>query len=88
MRRVRYRVAASLDGYIAGPNGEIDWIVHDPSMDFASLYASIDTVSARAPHVRADATAGRPCLAGGLACLCVLADAPGERASRSHGRQH
>ena len=44
MRRVRYRVAASLDGYIAGPNGEIDWIVHDPAVDFAALYAGVDTV--------------------------------------------
>ncbi len=44
MRRVRYRVAMSLDGYIAGPNGEIDWIVHDPSVDFAAMYAGFDTV--------------------------------------------
>ena len=44
MRRVRYRVAASLDGYIAGPNGEIDWIVPDPTIDFASVYAGFDTV--------------------------------------------
>jgi dihydrofolate reductase len=44
MRRVRYRVAASLDGFIAGPNGEIDWIVPDPDADFASVYASVDTV--------------------------------------------
>jgi dihydrofolate reductase len=44
MRRVRYRVAASLDGYIAGPNGEIDWIVHDPTIDFTSLYSGVDTV--------------------------------------------
>jgi len=44
MRRVLYRVATSLDGYIAGPNGEIDWIVPDPTVDFASLYANIDTV--------------------------------------------
>jgi dihydrofolate reductase len=44
MRRVRYRVAASLDGYIAGPNGEIDWIVADPTIDFASVYAGFDTV--------------------------------------------
>ena len=44
MRRVRYRVAASLDGYIAGPKGEIDWIVHDPSVDFASLYEQVDAV--------------------------------------------
>ena len=43
MRRVRYRVAASLDGYIAGPKGEIDWIVPDPTMDFTSVYASFDT---------------------------------------------
>lgn len=44
MRRVRYRVAASLDGYIAGPSGEIDWIVVDPTVDFAALYAEFDTV--------------------------------------------
>jgi dihydrofolate reductase len=44
MRRVVYRVAASLDGFIAGPNGEIDWIVPDPTVDFASIYAGVDTV--------------------------------------------
>ena len=44
MRRVRYRVAASLDGYIAGPDGEIDWIVHDPATDWAALFAGFDTV--------------------------------------------
>jgi dihydrofolate reductase len=43
MRRVRYRVAASLDGYIAGPQGEIDWIVPDPTVDFAAIYAGFDT---------------------------------------------
>jgi dihydrofolate reductase len=44
MRRVLYRVAASLDGYIAGPLGEVDWIVHDPAVDFAKLYESVDAV--------------------------------------------
>ena len=33
----------SLDGYIAGPNGEADWIVIDPDYDFAELYGEFDT---------------------------------------------
>jgi dihydrofolate reductase len=44
MRRVLYRVASSLDGYIEGPCGEIDWIVQDPTGNLAALYAGIDTV--------------------------------------------
>ena len=43
MRRIRYQVAASLDGYIAGPNGEADWIIMDPDIDFAALFAQFDT---------------------------------------------
>lgn len=43
MRRVRYQVATSLDGYIAGPNGEVDWIVMDPEIDFAGLFEQFDT---------------------------------------------
>ena len=44
MRRVRYSVAMSLDGYIAGPNGEADWIVIDPEIDFGALMGSFDTI--------------------------------------------
>ncbi len=42
-RRLRYQVAMSLDGFIAGPNGEYDWIVMDPSIDFGALYKEFDT---------------------------------------------
>ena len=42
MARVRYCVAMSLDGYIAGPDGEADWIVMDPEMDFGKLWAQFD----------------------------------------------
>jgi dihydrofolate reductase len=44
MRRIRYQVAMSLDGYIAGPNGEADWIIMDPDIDFESLFAEFDAV--------------------------------------------
>jgi dihydrofolate reductase len=43
MRVVRYGGAMSLDGYIAGPNGEYDWIVMDPEMDFAEMMKPFDT---------------------------------------------
>ena len=42
-RRLRYQVAVSLDGFIAGPNGEYDWIVMDPAIDFAALHKEFDT---------------------------------------------
>lgn len=44
MRTLRYSVAASLDGYIAGPKGEFDWIPIDPEIDFAALYASFSAL--------------------------------------------
>jgi dihydrofolate reductase len=44
MRRIRYSVAMSLDGFIAGPNGESDWIVMDPEIDFHALMGEFDAI--------------------------------------------
>src|SRR5512138_849793 len=42
-RRLRYGVAVSLDGFIAGPKGEFDWILMDPMIDFGAMYRQFDT---------------------------------------------
>jgi len=34
----------SLDGYIAGPKGESDWIVMDPDIDFGALMSAFDAI--------------------------------------------
>jgi dihydrofolate reductase len=44
MRRIWYSVAMSLDGYIAGPNGEYDWIIMDPEIDFGAMMSRFDTL--------------------------------------------
>jgi dihydrofolate reductase len=43
MRKLRYNAAMSLDGFIAGPLGEFDWITADDSIDFGALFAEFDT---------------------------------------------
>ena len=43
MRLVRFGGAISLDGYIAGPSGEYDWILMDPDFDFAGHMTQFDT---------------------------------------------
>jgi dihydrofolate reductase len=43
MPRIRYQVAVSLDGYIAGPKGDADWIIMHPGIDLDALSAQFDT---------------------------------------------
>jgi dihydrofolate reductase len=43
-RFVRYNVAASLDGFIADASDGFDWIPEDPAVDFAAIFARVDTV--------------------------------------------
>lgn len=44
MRRIRYQVACSLDGFIASPDGSYDWIPADPDIDFPALLEQFDTL--------------------------------------------
>lgn len=63
MRELRYSVAASLDGYIAGPNGEFDWIIADPEIDFTAMYAGFSgLVMWRKSYEISQTTAGAPAL--------------------------
>jgi len=43
MRHLRYNVAMSLDGYIADSLERFDWIPDDDTVDFAGLFARVDT---------------------------------------------
>ena len=44
MRQILCSVAASLDGYIARPGGEYDWIPDEPNVDWGAFLARFDTV--------------------------------------------
>ena len=44
MRKIRYAVSTSLDGYIAGPKGESDWVVFDPEIVLEAGLSQFDTV--------------------------------------------
>jgi len=44
MRKIILNQAASLDGYIEGPNGEYDWCFTDQDYGMAKFYDTIDVV--------------------------------------------
>ncbi|WP_206614406.1 dihydrofolate reductase family protein [Chitinophaga barathri] len=41
MRQIILNLAISLDGLIEGPNGELDWLVRDPDVDFGDILNDI-----------------------------------------------
>lgn len=41
MRKIILNLAISLDGYIEGPNEEIDWLVRDETIDFGDILNEI-----------------------------------------------
>jgi dihydrofolate reductase len=64
VRRIRYAVAASLDGYIAGPKGEAEWVILDPEVDFAKRFQEFDTVLLGRASFEAMARAGHRAMPG------------------------
>ena len=44
MRKIKLCIASSLDSYIAGENGSIDWLFSDDDYGYAKFYDSIDTI--------------------------------------------
>ena len=64
MRRIRYSVAMSLDGYIAGPKGEFDWITQDPDVDFSQMFDQFDTILVGRGTFETMAAAGRATMLG------------------------
>jgi dihydrofolate reductase len=44
MKRIILNLAVTLDGFIEGPNGEIDWCIMDDDMNFDAFIDSIDTM--------------------------------------------
>ena len=54
----------SLDGYIAGPKGEADWIILDPDIDFGALFNQFDTVLVGRRTFEAMASAGNALIPG------------------------
>lgn len=43
-RRILLDLAVTLDGFIEGPEGEVDWCIMDPDMDFKNFLQQIDTI--------------------------------------------
>lgn len=43
-RKVILDLAVTLDGFIEGPNGEVDWCIMEPDMDFPGFLKGLDAI--------------------------------------------
>lgn len=68
-RRLRYQVAVSLDGFIAGPRGDYDWIVMDPAIDFAAMFSEFDAAVMGRKTYEVIARDGHMGMMSGLECV-------------------
>ena len=83
MRKIRYAVAMSLDGHIAGPNEEYDWIGTDPEVDFGAMWSQFDALlMGRRTYKLAVQTRGKSGFHGfhWSSFHCLLADSQTARA--------
>ncbi len=44
MKKVVLNLAVTLDGFIEGPKGEVDWCIMDDDMNFPDFLKSVDTI--------------------------------------------
>lgn len=44
MKKIILDLAVTLDGFIEGPKGEIDWCILDSDMDLDGFLSTIDTL--------------------------------------------
>lgn len=44
MKKIILNLAVTLDGFIEGPKGEIDWCIMDDDMNFPDFLKSVDTI--------------------------------------------
>jgi dihydrofolate reductase len=43
MRKILLYIATSIDGYIAKPNGDVDWLFHDDNYGYTEFSKTVDT---------------------------------------------
>ena len=80
MRKAKLFIAASLDGYIAGPDGRLDWLFHDADYGYREFYDSIDTVIAGRKTHDEMVRLGEPVCAGKRTVVATRRPPPPERA--------